>query len=157
MIGHIIRQTSVCRSVTQTATTPRGLPARGPRLVCGVVVGELVELPQTNSLRYLIKENVMAEDEKRGLLGKAVHAGERVVEIGVEAARLKARASHAVEDTMVEARRLAKRGRYAAEDLVDETAYRIKRDPLRSVAVTFAVGLGIGALAGWLCGRNGRR
>lgn len=99
----------------------------------------------------------MAEDEKRSLLGKAVHAGERVVEIGVEAARLKQRASHAVEDTMVEARRLAKRGRYAAEDLVDETAYRIKRDPLRSVAVTFAVGLGIGALAGWLCGRSGRR
>jgi len=49
----------------------------------------------------------MAEDEKRSLLGKAVHAGERVVEIGVEAARLKARASHGVEDTMVEARRLA--------------------------------------------------
>jgi len=99
----------------------------------------------------------MAEEEKSGLLGKAVQAGERVVELGAEAARLKARASHAVEDTMVEARRLARRGRYAAEDLVDETAYRIKRDPLRSVAVTFAVGLGIGALAGWLTGRSGRK
>ena len=99
----------------------------------------------------------MVEDEKKSLLGTAVHVGERVAEIGVEAARLKARASHAVEDTMVEARRMAKRGRYAAEDLVDETAYRIKRDPLRSVAITFAVGLGIGALAGWLSGRSGRR
>ena len=99
----------------------------------------------------------MAEDEKRSLLVKAVRAGERVVELGVDAARLKARASHAVEDTMIEARRLAKRGRYAAEDMVDETAYRIKRDPLRSVAITFAVGLGIGALAGWFFGRSGRR
>jgi ElaB/YqjD/DUF883 family membrane-anchored ribosome-binding protein len=99
----------------------------------------------------------MADEEKSGLLGKAVHAGERVVELGAEAARLKVRASHAVEDTMVEARRLAKRGRYAAEDLVDETVYRIKRDPLRSIAVTFAVGLGIGALAGWLTGRSGRK
>ena len=101
----------------------------------------------------------MAEEEeaKSSLLGKAVHAGERVVELGAEAARLKARAAHAVEDTMVEARRLAKRGRYAAEDLVDETTYRIKRDPLRSVAITFAVGLGIGALAGWLTGRSGRK
>ena len=98
----------------------------------------------------------MAEDEKRSLLGKAVHTGERVVELGVEAARLKARASHAVEDTVVEARRLVQRGRYAAEDLVDETTYRIKRDPLRSVAITFAVGLGVGALAGWLAGRSGR-
>lgn len=99
----------------------------------------------------------MADEEKSSLLGKAVHAGERVVELGAEAARLKVRASHAVEDTMVEARRLAKRGRYAAEDLVDETVYRIKRDPLRSVAVTFAVGLSIGALAGWLTGRSGRK
>jgi ElaB/YqjD/DUF883 family membrane-anchored ribosome-binding protein len=109
-------------------------------------------------LGYYPKEDVVAEeDEKKSLLGKAVHAGERVVELGAEAARLKVRASHAVEDTMVEARRLAKRGRYAAEDLVDDAAYRIKRDPLRSVAITFAVGLGIGALAGWLTGRSGRR
>jgi ElaB/YqjD/DUF883 family membrane-anchored ribosome-binding protein len=99
----------------------------------------------------------MSEDEKSGLLGKAVHAGERVVGLGVEASRLKVRASHAAEDAMTEARRLAKRGRYAAEDLVDETTHRIKRDPLRSVAITFAVGLGVGALAGWLAGRGGRR
>ena len=108
-------------------------------------------------LVYYPKEDVVAEDEKKSLLDKAVHAGERVVELGAEAARLKVRASHAVEDTMVEARRLAKRGRYAAEDLVDDAAYRIKRDPLRSVAITFAVGLGIGALAGWLTGRSARR
>jgi ElaB/YqjD/DUF883 family membrane-anchored ribosome-binding protein len=98
----------------------------------------------------------MSEDEKKSVLGKALHAGERVIEAGVEATRLKVKASHAVDDAMVEARRLAKRGRYAAEDLVDETAYRIKRDPLRSVAITFALGLGVGALAGWLAGRSGR-
>ena len=57
---------------------------------------------------------------------------------------------------MIEARRIAKRGRYAAEDLVDETTYRIKRDPLRSVAITFAIGLGVGALAGWMAGRAQR-
>src|SRR5216684_3203602 len=99
----------------------------------------------------------MSEDEKSSLLGKAVHAGERVVELGAEASRLKVRVSHAAEDAMTEARRMVKRGRNAAEDLVDETAYRIKRDPLRSVAITFAVGLGVGALAGWLAGRSGRR
>ena len=98
----------------------------------------------------------MSENEKGSLLGKAVHAGERVIQVGAEASRLKVKASHAVEDAMTEARRIAKRGRYAAEDLVDETAYRIKRDPLRSVAITFAVGLGVGALAGWLAGRNGQ-
>ena len=100
----------------------------------------------------------MSENEhnKGKLLGKAVLAGERVMHIGAEAARLKTRASTAVEDAMIEARRIAKRGRYAAEDLVDETTYRIKRDPLRSVAITFAIGLGVGALAGWLAGRAQR-
>ncbi len=98
----------------------------------------------------------MSENEKESLLGKAVHAGERVIQAGAEASRLKVQASHAVEDAMTEARRLAKRGRHAAEDLVDDTQYRIKRDPLRSVAITFAVGLGVGALAGWLAGRSGK-
>jgi len=99
----------------------------------------------------------MSENEKSSLLGKAVLAGERVVQVGAEAARLKVQASHAAEDAMTEARRLAKRGRYAAEDLVDETRHRIKQDPFRSVAVTLAVGLGVGALAGWLAGRGSRR
>lgn len=99
----------------------------------------------------------MSENEKGKVLEKAVHAGERVMHIGAEAARLKARASGAVEDAVIEARRLAKRSRYAAEDLVDNTTYRIKRDPLRSVAITFSIGLGVGALAGWLCGRSQRR
>ena len=86
-----------------------------------------------------------------------MNAGERVIEIGAEAARLKVRASHAVEDATIEGKRFVKRSRHAAEDLVDDAAYRIKRDPLRSVAITLAVGLGIGALAGWLAGRRGRR
>lgn len=98
----------------------------------------------------------MSEKEKSSLLGKTVQVGQRVMEAGVEASRLKAQASHAVEDALTEARRLAKRGRYAAEDFVDETTYRIKREPLRAVAVTFAVGFGFGLLAGWLAGRNSR-
>jgi ElaB/YqjD/DUF883 family membrane-anchored ribosome-binding protein len=97
----------------------------------------------------------MTQNEKRGLLGKALH-GERVAHVGVEATRLKASASHAVEDAVAEARRLAKRGRYAAEDLIDETAHQIKREPLRAMAITLAVGFGVGALAGWLAGRKSR-
>lgn len=98
----------------------------------------------------------MRNHDKHSLLGRAVHAGERVAQVGVEASRLKTRASHAMEDAMIEARRAAKRGRYAAEDLVDDAAHRIKRDPLRSIAITFALGLSVGALAGWLAGRGSR-
>ncbi|MGH9881278.1 MAG: hypothetical protein ACRD6N_07565 [Pyrinomonadaceae bacterium] len=98
----------------------------------------------------------MTQNDKSGLLSKALHAGEKVAQVGVEATRLKAAASHAVEDAMTEARRLAKRGRYAAEDLIDETTHQIKRQPLRAVAITFAVALLVGLLAGFLAGRSSR-
>jgi ElaB/YqjD/DUF883 family membrane-anchored ribosome-binding protein len=98
----------------------------------------------------------MEGKEKNGLLGKAMHVGERLVEVGGEAARLKTAASDAVEDAMTEAKRLAKRSRYVAEDLMEDAAHRVKRDPLRSVGFGFAIGLGMGALAVWTATRNAR-
>jgi ElaB/YqjD/DUF883 family membrane-anchored ribosome-binding protein len=98
----------------------------------------------------------MEENEKSGLFGKAMHVGERLAEVGGEAARLKTAASHAVEDAVTEAKRLAKRSRYAAEDLMEDAAHWVKRDPLRSGAVGLAIGLGMGALAVWVTTRNAR-
>lgn len=98
----------------------------------------------------------MEENDKSGLLGKAMQVGERLAEVGEEAARLKTAASHAVEDTVTEARRLAKRSRYAAEDLIEDAAHRVKRDPLRSVALGFVIGVGMGALAVWVATHNAR-
>jgi ElaB/YqjD/DUF883 family membrane-anchored ribosome-binding protein len=51
---------------------------------------------------------------------------------------------------------LARRGRAATEDLVDDAAYRIKHDPIRSVAMGLAIGFGLGALVVWLATRNVR-
>jgi ElaB/YqjD/DUF883 family membrane-anchored ribosome-binding protein len=98
----------------------------------------------------------MEGNEKDGLFGKAMHVGERLVEVRGEAARLKTAASHAVEDAVTDAKRLAKRSRYAAEDLMEDAAHRVKRDPLRSVALGLAIGLGMGALAVWAATRNAR-
>ncbi len=98
----------------------------------------------------------MEGNEKNGLIAKAMHVGERLVEVGGEAARLKTAASHAVEDAVTEAKRLAKHSRYAAEDLMEDAAHRVKRDPLRSVGFGFAIGLGMGALAVWTATRNAR-
>jgi len=98
----------------------------------------------------------MEETEKRSLLEKGMHVGDRLAEVGGEAARLKAVASHAVEDAVAEAKRLAKRSRYAAKDLIDDAAHRVKRDPLRSVALGLAIGLGMGALSVWVATRNAR-
>src|SRR5215510_1567819 len=94
------------------------------------------------------RESIMEANQKSSLLDKATHFGERLV--GGDAARLKSVASHAVEDAVTEAKRFAKRGRYAAEDLIDDAAYRVKRDPFRSVALGFAIGFSLGALLIWL-------
>jgi ElaB/YqjD/DUF883 family membrane-anchored ribosome-binding protein len=98
----------------------------------------------------------MEGNEKSSLLGKAMHVGERLAEVGGEASRLKVAASRAVEDAMTEAKRLAKRSRYAAEDLIKDVAHRVKRDPLRSVALGLAIGLSMGALAVWVGTHNAR-
>ena len=98
----------------------------------------------------------MEENEKSSLLGKAMHVGERLVEVGGEATRLKTAASHVVEDAVTEAKRVAKRSRYAAEDLMEDAAHRVKHDPLSSVGLGFAIGLGMGALAVWMATRNAR-
>ena len=95
----------------------------------------------------------MEENDKSSLLGKA---RERLMEIGGEVSRLKTEASEAVEDRVVAARRLARRGRYAAEDLIDDAAHRVKRDPLRAMAIGLVVGFGVGALAVWLATHNAR-
>ena len=96
----------------------------------------------------------MEGNEKSSLLEKAMHVGERLMEVGGEAARLKTAASHVVEDAVTDAKRLAKRSRYAAEDLMEDAAHRVKRDPLRSVTLGVAIGLGVGALAVWVATHN---
>jgi ElaB/YqjD/DUF883 family membrane-anchored ribosome-binding protein len=96
----------------------------------------------------------MEENDKSSLLGKVRQVGKRLMEVGDEVSRLKAEASQAVEDRVIAARRLAKRSRYAAEDLIDDAAHRVKRDPLRALAVGLTIGFGLGALAVWLATRN---
>jgi hypothetical protein len=37
---------------------------------------------------------------------------------------------------------------------MEDAAHRVKHDPLRSVGLGFAIGLGVGALAVWMATRN---
>jgi len=86
---------------------------------------------------------------------KAIDAGnEQFAQVGAEAAKIKEKAAKAMDEGVETARRALHRGRLAAEDMIDETEYRIKKQPLESVAITFGVGLGIGAVIGWLLRRR---
>jgi ElaB/YqjD/DUF883 family membrane-anchored ribosome-binding protein len=101
-----------------------------------------------------MEESIMEQNEEGSLLGKAMHVGEQLAEMGGEA---KTAASHAFEDAVTGAKRFAKRSRYTTEDLMEDAAHRVKRDPFRSVGLGLAIGLGIGALAVWLATRNAEK
>jgi ElaB/YqjD/DUF883 family membrane-anchored ribosome-binding protein len=104
-----------------------------------------------------MKEIVQAESTvaQNGLLYRAINAGSKIIP-GRADACIKETLSRVLDDGMTEAKRLIKKSRYRAADVLDETTYRIKRDPLRSVAVTFGIGIGVGMLTGWLVARNGK-
>jgi len=97
-----------------------------------------------------------AEEQRVG--GRIKVAEEKIAQAGENIERLRKKVTNAVEDKYDDARRAIRRGRHAAEDmagdLVNEATYRIKRDPLNSVAITFGVGLGMGVLIGWLIKRD---
>ena len=108
---------------------------------------------QANLLKKAVAEaTVFPEDQekKNGLLAKAVSAGAQVAGLGHQATRIKTAVTDAVteaiEDTKRETRRALKRSYNAAEDLVDETAYRVKHHPLRSVAIAFGAGALVGVI-----------
>jgi ElaB/YqjD/DUF883 family membrane-anchored ribosome-binding protein len=75
-----------------------------------------------------------------------------------ETARKTSRAASAVADAFQEgveaARRVAKQSGDAAEELFDDTAKRLQRHPMETIATTFAVGIALGVLIGWMAKRR---
>jgi ElaB/YqjD/DUF883 family membrane-anchored ribosome-binding protein len=90
------------------------------------------------------------------LLQKAFHAGQELGKLGVDSAQIKAKIEDAVENGIKAAKRTVRNGQHATEDLLDEAKYKIKREPLGSVALSLGIGLGLGAIVGWLVTRSGR-
>ena len=83
---------------------------------------------------------------------------ERTTEQIAETARKASRATSAVadafEDGVEVARRAAKQGGDAAEEFLDDTTKRLQRHPIETVAVTFATGVAVGMLIGWMVKRR---
>ena len=86
---------------------------------------------------------------------------DRVIDLSGAAARLEAgvgRAKEAVagavEDGIATTRRRLKNIRHAADDLVDDAEHYARRHPLSAPAVALSVGVGLGAVIGFLLSRN---
>jgi ElaB/YqjD/DUF883 family membrane-anchored ribosome-binding protein len=84
---------------------------------------------------------------------RIVDAVGRATHMTHEARLLKTLASDAVEDGLHAAKRAITLGTREVEDLRDAAAYRVKKAPLRSIAMA----AGAGILVGLIVGRCGRR
>jgi ElaB/YqjD/DUF883 family membrane-anchored ribosome-binding protein len=77
-----------------------------------------------------------------------------IAESAHQASRVTGAIADAIEDGVGVVRRAAKQGGDAAEELLNDTAERLQRHPLLTVATTFAVGVTAGALFGWMIKRR---
>jgi len=95
-----------------------------------------------------------------GMRERAVDAARQAAHMSHEAKLFKSLAADAVEDGIHAARRAFKAAKHRIEelgDLRDEAAYRVKRDPLKAVALAAGAGLVLGLVVGWAGGRLGAR
>jgi ElaB/YqjD/DUF883 family membrane-anchored ribosome-binding protein len=76
--------------------------------------------------------------------------GVQIDETAQRASRAVSAVADVLEDGGGTARRVTKQGSDAATELIDDTRRRVQRHPFETVAATFAVGIGAGALIGWM-------
>jgi len=79
---------------------------------------------------------------------------EHIAESAHHASRATSAVADAIEDGVGVIRRAAKQGGDAAEEFLEDTTQRIQRHPMLTVAATFAAGLTLGSMIGWLIKRR---
>lgn len=94
-----------------------------------------------------------ATTERPTVRERAADALRQAAHFSHEARLLKTLATDAVEDGLHAAERTIKRARQTALDGRDEVTYRVKREPLKALALAF----GAGALFGLIVGLARRR
>ena len=87
---------------------------------------------------------------KAEVLEKVLETGAVAGQIGAGVGRMKEVVAGAIDDGIESAKRTSKRGRRAAEDFLDDAKYQLKQHPFETVAISFGIGLGLGAIAGVL-------
>jgi hypothetical protein len=90
---------------------------------------------------------------------RAIDTARQIAHLSHEAQRLGSLAADAVEDRVHAAKRAIKSVERSVEELGDrkeELAHRVKRQPLKAVALAVSAGLVLGVAFGWICGRQTR-
>ena len=80
--------------------------------------------------------------------------GDQIAETARKTSRVATAVADAFQDGVEAARRVAKDSGDAAEELFDDTAKRLQRHPMETIATTFAVGIALGVLIGWMAKRR---
>jgi ElaB/YqjD/DUF883 family membrane-anchored ribosome-binding protein len=80
--------------------------------------------------------------------------GEQIAETARKASRAASAIGDAFEDGVGVAQRAAKQGGDAAEEFLDDTTKRLQRHPVETVVTTFAVGVAVGIVIGWMLKRR---
>ena len=80
--------------------------------------------------------------------------GEQVAGTPHKSSRAASAVADAFEDGIGAVRRVAKQGGDAAEEFIDDTTKRLQRHPIETVVTTFAIGVALGTLIGWMIKRR---
>ena len=62
--------------------------------------------------------------------------------------------AEAIDEGVGAIKRAVKRSGDLAEEMMDDTTQRVKRHPVETVVATFALGLIVGGLIGWMASRK---
>jgi ElaB/YqjD/DUF883 family membrane-anchored ribosome-binding protein len=87
-------------------------------------------------------ENILerADEQVAGSIHKLSHATSAMAD--------------AIDESVSVIRRAVKRSGDAAEELMEDTTQRVKRHPMETMAATFALGVFVGTIIGWMMSRR---
>ena len=80
--------------------------------------------------------------------------GDQIAETARKASRATSAVADAFDDGVAAARRVAKQSGDAAEEFMDDTTKRLQRHPVETMVVTFAMGVAVGVVIGWMVKRK---
>jgi ElaB/YqjD/DUF883 family membrane-anchored ribosome-binding protein len=93
------------------------------------------------------------EREHASFVDRMLEAARQAGRVSHEARVARTLAADAIEDGVRATERAVRRGIEKVEDVKDEGIHRVKRQPVKTLAIAAGVCLSLGLAAGWIVGR----